>query len=60
MSAPRVNSGTAQFHVRSKSGRYVDYANHRLATATLDEKSRAILRSMAAEWLDLAEAALKK
>ena len=45
----------------AKSERYVDYANHclALATATLDEQSRAILRSMAAEWLDLAEAALE-
>jgi hypothetical protein len=46
----------------AKSDQYVDYANHclALATATLDEKSRVILRSMAAEWLDLAEAVLKK
>jgi hypothetical protein len=38
--------------------RYVGYATHclELAKTTTDQKSRNILREMAAEWLKLAEA----
>jgi hypothetical protein len=45
-----------------KCERYVDYANHclMLATATADEQTGTILREMAAEWLELAEAALAR
>jgi hypothetical protein len=37
--------------------RYVGYANHclQLAKAASDQESRAILKEMAAEWLQLAE-----
>jgi hypothetical protein len=42
------------------SDRYVDFANHclQLAATTNDERSRQILREMAAQWLELAEVAL--
>jgi hypothetical protein len=46
----------------AKCEKYVDYANHCLilATATTDEETGTILREMAAEWLELAEAALAR
>jgi hypothetical protein len=41
-----------------KHKEYVRYAEHCLKTATVitDQKSRAVLREMAAEWLKLADA----
>lgn len=44
----------------AKCERYVAYANHCLvlASATTNEETRVLLRQMAAEWLELAEAAL--
>jgi hypothetical protein len=41
-----------------KREQYVGYATHclKLAKATADRESRAILKEMAAEWLKLAEA----
>ena len=45
----------------AKCEEYVEYANRCLAMAstTTDDTSRALLRKMAAEWLELAEAALE-
>ena len=41
-----------------KREQYVGYATHclKLAKATADRESRAVLKEMAAEWLKLAEA----
>jgi hypothetical protein len=46
----------------AKCEEYVGYANHCLALAstTANGESRLLLRQMAAEWLELAEAALER
>jgi hypothetical protein len=46
----------------AKCEEYVGYANHCLVLAsnTADEGNRTLLRKMAAEWLELAEAALER
>jgi hypothetical protein len=40
-----------------KREQYVDFATHCLAKVAGDSQSRTVLREMAAEWLNLAEAA---
>jgi hypothetical protein len=46
----------------AKCEKYVEYANHCLilASTTTDDEDRILLRQMAAEWLELAEAALER
>jgi hypothetical protein len=46
----------------AKCEKYVGYANHCLilASTTTNEENRILLRQMAAEWLELAEAALER
>jgi hypothetical protein len=46
----------------AKCDEFVGYANHCLALAstTANNESRLLLRQMAAEWLELAEAALQR
>ena len=46
----------------AKAEEYVEYANHCLilASATTNNETRLLLRQMAAEWLELAEAALDR